>query len=312
MTISVIIPFYNERLQIPLTLDSVSAVLEETGETFEILAIDDGSEDKSVEVMIEEAKSRPYLRVLSLSRNFGKEAALCAGLDEAKGEAVIVMDGDLQHPPSYIPEMIRLWREGYKVVEGVKSFRGKESRFSKGKANFFYKLFARFSGYNLTNASDFKLLDRQVVDEWTKLRERDTFFRALSAWLGFKRTTFPFEVAERTTGDSKWGGLKLIKLSINAITSFSARPIYAIAMVGMILLLLFFILGIQTLVTYFLGRSIVGFTTVILLQLLIGGGTLFSLGLIGIYIGRIFDEVKDRPRYIISYDSQAESKDTGG
>lgn len=311
MTISVIIPFYNESAQIPVTLEHVEQILKANGISYEIVAIDDGSTDGSDQVLKDEARARAEVRVIALSRNFGKEAALCAGLDIAKGDAVIVMDGDLQHPPRYIPEMIRLWQEGYKVVEGVKATRGKESTFAKNKANFFYKLFARFSGYNLTNASDFKLLDRQVVDEWKKLRERDTFFRALSAWLGFKRTTFPFDVAERTTGDSKWGSLKLVKLSINAITSFSARPIYAIAIVGVILLLLFFILAIQTLVTYFLGKSIEGFTTVILLQLLIGGGTLSGLGLIGIYIGRIFDEVKDRPRYIISYDSAADHESVG-
>ena len=148
------------------------------------------------------------------------------------------------------------------------------------------------------------MLDRRVVDEWKKLGEHDTFFRALSAWLGFQRTTFTFEVAPRATGQSKWGILKLFKLSLNAITGFSARPIYLIAMVGLILLLFFAILGIQTLINYFSGHSIEGFTTVILLILLIGGATLLGLGLIGIYIGRIFDEVKGRPRYIVEYDSR--------
>lgn len=301
MTVSVIIPFFNEVAQIPITLDTVRQVLQGIAGSYEIIAVDDGSTDGSAALLA--SLSGPDLRVLALSRNFGKEAALCAGLDVARGDAVIVMDGDLQHPPHYIPEMLELWRSGYKVVEGVKSTRGKESLLSRLNAAFFYKTFARFSGYNLTNASDFKLLDRQVVDEWKKLGERDTFFRALSAWLGFKRTTFSFDVAPRTTGTSKWGLFKLIRLSLNAITGFSARPIYAIAIVGAILLLLFLVLGIQTLVTYFAGRSIQGFTTVILLQLLIGGGVMSGLGLIGIYIGRIFEEVKGRPRYIVEYDS---------
>lgn len=304
MTLSVIIPFFNEQKQIPLTLDTVIQVLDATGESYEIVAVDDGSTDGTRRVLSDYANATKSVRVLSLSRNFGKEAALCAGLDFADGDAVIVMDGDLQHPPSYIPEMIGLWRQGFLVVEGVKATRGKETLLSRLNAGFFYKTFAKLSGYNLTNASDFKLLDRRVVDEWKKLGEHDTFFRALSAWLGFQRTTFTFEVAPRATGQSKWGILKLFKLSLNAITGFSARPIYLIAMVGLILLLFFAILGIQTLINYFSGHSIEGFTTVILLILLIGGATLLGLGLIGIYIGRIFDEVKGRPRYIVEYDSR--------
>lgn len=304
MTLSVIIPFFNEQKQIPLTLDTVIQVLDATGESYEIVAVDDGSTDGTRRVLSDYANATKSVRVLSLSRNFGKEAALCAGLDFADGDAVIVMDGDLQHPPSYIPEMIGLWRQGFLVVEGVKATRGKETLLSRLNAGFFYKTFAKLSGYNLTNASDFKLLDRRVVDEWKKLGEHDTFFRALSAWLGFQRTTFTFEVAPRATGQSKWGILKLFKLSLNAITGFSARPIYLIAMVGLILLLFFAILGIQTLINYFSGHSIEGFTTVILLILLIGGAMLLGLGLIGIYIGRIFDEVKGRPRYIVEYDSR--------
>lgn len=304
MTLSVVIPFFNEQKQIPLTLDAVIQVLEATGTTYEIVAIDDGSTDETKKVLMEYANETKTVRVLSLSRNFGKEAALCAGLDLAAGDAVIVMDGDLQHPPSYIPEMVTLWQQGFMVVEGIKATRGKETLLSRLNAGFFYKIFAKLSGYNLTNASDFKLLDRRVVDEWKKLGEHDTFFRALSAWLGFQRTTFTFEVAPRETGKSKWGILNLFKLSLNAITGFSARPIYLIAIVGLVLLLFFAVLGIQTLINYFSGHSIEGFTTVILLILLIGGAMLLGLGLIGIYIGRIFDEVKGRPRYIVEYDSR--------
>jgi len=303
VTVSVIIPFFNEQTQIPLTIDTVRAVLDSTGETYEIIAVDDGSSDGSGDLLKSLAAAQPHMRVLAFSRNFGKEAALCAGLDAAAGDAVIVMDGDLQHPPRYIPEMLRLWREGYRVVEGVKAARGRESLMSRLNAALFYKTFARFSGYQLTNASDFKLLDRRVVNEWKQLGERETFFRALSSWLGFKRTTFSFEVAPRIRGDSKWSLFQLLKLSVNAITGFSAKPIYGVAILGGILLLIFLVLGIQTLVHYFLGQSIAGFTTVILLQLLIGGCVMSGLGLIGIYVGRIFEEVKARPRYIVAYDS---------
>jgi glycosyltransferase involved in cell wall biosynthesis len=302
LTVSVVIPFYNEAEQVALTIDAVRSVLQTAGESYEIVAIDDGSKDETAELLFCEAE-RGDVRALSFSRNFGKEAALCAGLEAAAGDAVIVMDGDLQHPPQHIPAMLSLWREGYKVVEGVKSTRGRESLLSRLNARFFYRTFARLSGYDLNNASDFKLLDREVVEEWKRLGERGTFFRALSAWLGYKRTQFTFEVAPRTTGRSGWSFFNLLKLSINAITGFSARPLYLIALIGGLLLIGFLILGIQTLISYFSGVAVEGFTTVILLQLLIGGATLSALGLIGVYIGRIFEEVKGRPRFIIERDS---------
>ncbi|NLK02338.1 MAG: glycosyltransferase family 2 protein [Clostridiaceae bacterium] len=298
--LSLIIPFYNEETQIPQTLDVCIPILEGTGSSWEIIAIDDGSTDGSWQQLTTAAAADQRIRVFHFSRNFGKEAAICAGLDLAGGDAIILMDGDLQHPPSYIPEMLALWNQGYEVVEGKKAKRGKESLWSKLNAGIFYGSFRRLSGYDLTNASDFKLLDRRVVDAWRTLPEQNTFFRALSLWLGFKRTSFSFEVAERTSGKSKWRIRDLIRLSLDAMTGFSAKPLYLISFIGLILFIIFFILGIQTLVNYFLGRAASGFTTVILLQLLIGSSTLISLGLIGIYISKIFTEIKARPRYIIS------------
>jgi dolichol-phosphate mannosyltransferase len=197
--------------------------------------------------------------------------------------------------------MIAIWQNGNAdVVEGVKSSRGKESFSTKLNALLFYKIFSKASGYELKNASDFKLLDKQVVDEWKKLGEHDTFFRALSAWLGFRRKTFEFDVPPRKTGESKWSVIHLAKLSINAITSFSALPLYMITLMGFASLFFSFIIGIQTIVKWAMGTAATGFTTVILLLLLIGGLIMISLGLIGIYIARIYTEVKGRPRYIIS------------
>ncbi|HHU06746.1 MAG TPA: glycosyltransferase [Clostridiaceae bacterium] len=297
---SLIIPFYNEEEQIPLTIAACVGVLDNTGRSWEIIAIDDGSTDNSWQLLYSAAEKDNRIRVFRFSRNFGKEAAICAGLDLAAGDAVILIDGDLQHPPASIPEMLDLWDQGYEVVEGKKSARGRESFFSRLNARIFYGSFRRLSGYDLTDASDFKLLDRKVVDAWRDLPEHNTFFRALSLWLGFKRTTFSFDVGNREKGKSKWKISGLFRLSLNAITGFSARPLYLISFFGAFLLLVFFILGIQTLINYFAGNAASGFTTVILLQLLIGGATLISLGLIGIYIGRIFSEAKGRPRYIIS------------
>lgn len=311
MKLSLLIPFYNEEQQIPITLAVVVPIMESTGMDFELILVDDGSRDKTWPV-IQEASSRdPRIIGLHFSRNFGKESAICAALDQSSGDAVILMDGDLQHPPQHIPEMVRLWREeGFDVVEGVKSTRGKESLAGRMNAKVFYGLFRRFSGYDLRNASDFKLLDRSVVEQWRRLGEHDTFFRGLSAWLGFKRTTFSFDVAARETGGTKWSVLKLAGLSINAITGFSVMPLQFITGLGLVLIFLFLILGIQTLVTWFSGQASSGFTTVIMLQLLIGGSIMLSLGLIGIYIARIFTEVKGRPRYIIS-DSTSDKIDLG-
>lgn len=284
----------------PLTLAACVSVLNDTGRNWEIIAIDDGSTDKSWQLLNSAAEKDNRIRAFHFSRNFGKESAICAGLDLAAGDAVILIDGDLQHPPALIPEMLELWDQGYEVVEGQKSDRGKESFISRFNASIFYGSFRCLSGYDLTDASDFKLLDRKVVDAWRDLPEHHTFFRALSLWLGFKRTNFSFDVAERKKGKSKWKVSGLFRLSLDAITGFSARPLYLISFLGFVLLLIFFVLGIQTLVNYFAGNSASGFTTVILLQLLIGGSILISLGLIGIYIGRIFSETKARPRYIIS------------
>lgn len=297
--ISVVIPFYNEADQVEITLEATEQVLASADLRFEILAVDDGSEDGTWDRLTAWSRGNQRIRALRLSRNFGKEAAICAGLDQARGQAVIVMDGDLQHPPQYIPEMVRLWQEGHDIVEGVKTA-GESKLKNRLTSTLFYAVFKKTSGISLKNASDFKLLDRKVVDYWKTLPEKDTFFRALSAWMGFHRASFPFVVGERKSGNSKWGFRKLLKLSISALTGFSSRPLLLISSMGTFFLLVFLGLSIQTLVMYFRGRAATGFTTVILLQLLIGSIILISLGLIGIYIDSLFREVKARPRYFIS------------
>jgi len=310
LKLSLIIPFFNEEKQIPITISTVFPIMDSLDCDYEILLIDDGSDDRTWNLLEQAAfYSRPAnprglegaVSAIRFSRNFGKEAAICAGLHYASGDAVILMDGDLQHPPEKIPMMVDYWKNGdVDIVEGVKSKRGKESFTQKMNAFLFYKIFSKASGYDLQNASDFKLLDRKVVREWKRLGESETFFRALSVWLGFHRITFEFEVPKRSFGKSKWSVLKLAKLSMNAITSFSTLPLHLITLLGIASLFLSVLLGIQTLVRWASGTAADGFTTVILLQLFIGGLTIISLGLIGIYIARIFTEVKARPRYIVS------------
>lgn len=297
---SLLIPFYNEEAQVSITIDTVHKIMSSLDGGFELLLVDDGSKDRTWQEFLKSAEKYPQIRALKFSRNFGKEAAICAAMQEAKGDAVILIDGDLQHPPQLIPQMVQLWHDGYEVIEAKKNSRGKESIFSKLAANSFYKLFSGTGEINLKDASDFKLLDRKVVDAFNQFSERGTFFRGLSAWLGFKRKEIFFDVADRQTGVSKWNLSNKIRLSIDAISAFSSKPLELIFLIGLLFIFVGLILGIQTLVKFCLGHAAIGFTTVILLELIIGGLILLSLGVIGIYISRIYDEVKGRPRYIIS------------
>ena len=310
MELIVLMPFYNEEKQIPITISRLIPLMDPLKIEYCLLLVDDGSKDGTWDAISTGVRSYPdKVRGLRLSRNFGKEAAICAGLDAADADAVILMDGDLQHPPEYIPEMLRLWRDGgYDIVEGVKSTRGKESLGSRINAAVFYGLFHKVSGYQLANASDFKLLDHKVVLKWREFTEHSTFFRGLSAWLGFNRVTFPFEVADRQTGESRWSVGKLIALSINAITSFSAMPLQMITTIGIAFMIGALALLIQTLFNFFTGHAANGFTTIIVVELVVGACIMISLGLIGTYIARIFEEVKNRPRYVVSEDTGISSK----
>jgi glycosyltransferase involved in cell wall biosynthesis len=299
--ISIVIPVYEEEKQIRQSLQIIHAILAGNDINYEFILVDDGSKDNTWREIKQASLEFPEIHAIRLSRNFGKEAALCAGLEAVNGDACIVMDADLQHPPEVIPEMIRLWREeGYEIVEGVKSSRGKESIVNKTGALLFYNLLRRLSGIDLNKASDFKLLDAKVVSSWHLMGERNTFFRAMSAWVGFSRTSIPFVVAERAKGKSKWSIFRLFKLAINAITAFSSLPLQIVTFLGAIFLIGSFFLGIQTLYMKFVGIAVSGFTTVILLLLIIGSALMISLGIIGTYIDKIFDEVKFRPRYIIA------------
>lgn len=299
--ISLVIPVYNEGQHIGDSIQAIRSILIRSQIDYQFVLIDDGSRDDTWQVLQQLSRDMPGIKALKLSRNFGKEAALCAGLDAADGDACVVMDADLQHPPELIPEMVRLWQEDdYDVVEGIKSSRGKEGLFYKLGARIFYRTFRRLSGLDLRKASDFKLMDRKVVEAWQQMPERDTFFRGMSAWVGFKRYRLPFAVERRVAGSSKWSPIKLGKLFITAITAFSSLPLQIITFLGGIFFVGSLFLGAQTLYMKFSGIAYTGFTTVILLQLIIGSALMLSLGIIGTYLARIYDEVKCRPRYLIS------------
>lgn len=298
--LSLVIPVYNEEKQILKTIEAVCKVLKTVTDDYRLIIVDDGSKDGTWAVLKELSAKDPRLKILRFSRNFGKEAAIMAGLSRAESKACIIMDADLQHPPELIPEMVRLWQEGYEVVEAVKEDRGQESSVSRFSASLFYKIMNRLSGFNLENASDFKLMDKKVVAALLQMPERETFFRGMSAWVGYTRKEIYFKVPQRETGKSRWSPLKLVRLAITAFTSFSSLPLQFVTFIGILFLLGSVVLGIQTLVMKLRGLAIGGFTTVILLLLIVGSCLMISLGMIGMYIARIYNEVKARPRYIIS------------
>ncbi len=298
--LSIIIPSYNEQGNIERTFLAIQEVLQQNQIPFELIFVDDGSKDETYLRIQEVSATYAEAKGLSFSRNFGKEAAIFAGLEAATGDCCLIMDCDLQHPVTIIPEMIRLWEEGYEVIEGVKSSRGKESFLHKFCAKSFYRLISKATQIDMSHASDFKLLDRKAVNSLLILPERAPFFRALSSWIGFRTISIPFEVQEREIGTSKWSVWSLTKYALRNITSFSGAPMQFVSIMGWVMLLASVILGIQSLYKYFSGTALEGFTTVILLLLIIGSILMISLGIIGHYISRIYDEIKARPRYIIS------------
>lgn len=298
--LSVILPSYNEEKMIPIAARTVTEVLDGAGIEHELLFVDDGSRDKTWEEIETAAQGNRHVVGVHFSRNFGKEAAMFAGLEQARGDCCVVIDCDLQHPPEKIVEMYRLWEEGYEVVEGIKEDRGEESGLHRLAAKSFYGLISHATGLNMADSSDFKLLDRKVVDALNQMPERNVFFRALSFWVGFKRTTVSYRVQERTAGESKWSTRSLIKYAINNIGSFSSAPLHVITLLGVLMLITAVVFGVVALVQKFTGVAIGGFTTVILLLLFTGSVIMISLGIIGYYIARIYEELKGRPRYIIS------------
>jgi glycosyltransferase involved in cell wall biosynthesis len=299
--ISVVIPLYKEAANLRPLLSGVTTALATTGSPFELIVIDDGSPDETWQILSEEAKALPNLHGLRLSRNFGKELALCAGLERARGEAVIVMDGDGQHPPKLLPEMVRLWQtSGVDIVEAVKSKRGPETFTQRFGALLFYVFLNKLAGVNLKGISDFKLMSRRALDAWLQMEERNVFFRGMTAWLGFARVQIPFEVSVRAAGETGWSFPKRFKLALTGLSAFSWLPLQFVTLAGLIFFVFSILFGIYTLALQLAGRSVSGFATVILLLLIIGSLLMLSLGIIGEYLARIYEEVKRRPRYVIA------------
>lgn len=298
--LSVIVPAYNEAPMIAKTAGTIASILEQAKIPYEVIFVNDGSKDDTWEKIKAVEKEQDHIRGIHFSRNFGKESAMFAGLFYAKGDCCVLIDCDLQHPPEKIVEMYHLWEEGYEIVEAVKASRGQESLFHTMGAKGFYALISMATGIDMQRASDFKLLDRKAVTTLLNMKEKNVFFRALSSWIGFRTIQIEFEVQERTEGESKWSPWALVKYAISNISSFSSAPMQIVTVMGFLMLLLSVVLGVNALYQKFTGVALGGFTTVILLQLFTGSMIMISLGIIGYYISKIYEEVKGRPRYIVS------------
>ncbi len=298
--LSVIVPAYNEELSCEKAYDRISEVLCKNNIDFEIIFVDDGSLDSTYDVIKKLSESAENVRGLHFSRNFGKEAAISAGLANAAGDCAVVMDCDLQHPPEKIAEMYGLWEKGYEIVEGVKTDRGEESACHRLFAKCFYSVIGKLSGFDMANSSDFKLVDRRVIDILNRIPERRGFFRAITHWVGFKKAEVEFEVAKRTEGESKWSASELVKYALSNIAAYSAAPMQIVTALGFVMLFIAVVLGVWALVDKLSGRALEGITTVIFIMIFIGSIMMISLGIIGYYVARIYEEIKGRPKYIVA------------
>ncbi len=297
--LSVVIPAFNEQENIPAAAEKLSEILSPVTD-FELIFVDDGSRDNTWNIIKELSEKDKSVKGLHFSRNFGKEGAIFAGLKAASGDCVAVIDCDLQHPPQLLPDMLSAWKNGAEVVEAVKSSRGKEGIIYKLFAKSFYRMMKNSSDINLDGASDYKLMDRKVVDALNDMPERLTFFRALSCWVGFKTERIEFDVAPRNAGKTKWSFRKLFKYALSSITSFTNVPMQIITVSGILFFIFAVILGIQTIVNFCMGTAADGFSTVILLILIVGSILMLGIGIIGYYLSKIYEEIKCRPRYIVS------------
>lgn len=298
--LSVVLPAYNEEQMLAKTCRTLKKILDLAEINYELVIVDDGSTDQTWKIIEETAEKDRNVTGVHFSRNFGKEAAIVAGLAQASGNAVAVMDCDLQHPPEVLVKMYRLWEQGYEVVEGIKKSRGTETVFHRKSAGFFYRIMSRATGFNMENASDFKLLDQKAVESVLSMPERSMFFRATSSWVGFKRTSVLFEVQKREAGESKWSTGSLIRYAFRNIVAFTTLPLQFVTIGAGGCFICSLLLLIYSLVRYFTGHAVEGYTTLLIVMLFIGSAVMMSLGIIGYYIARIYEEVKRRPRYIVS------------
>ncbi|RPI82147.1 MAG: glycosyltransferase [Nitrosopumilales archaeon] len=298
--ISIVVPVFAEAPNLHNLVEQIKKNVDLISETYEIIFVDDGSNDESWDVIKKITTVMPEIKAVRFSRNFGKEYALFAGLKEAKGDVVITIDSDMQHPPELIPVLYEMWKsQAAEVIDVIKKERQHESLFNRIAAKLFYLTFDKLSGLDVSNSTDYKLLDRKVVDSLIQFQETHLFYRGLLVWMGFKHVNIKIEVNDRTRGVSKWGFTKLAKYALNNIFNYSSKPLVLIGLFGLLFIISATILMFISLIRLMTGTTLGGFPTVIILQLFIGGIIIFSITLIGAYIAKIYDEVKSRPKYII-------------
>ncbi len=309
--IDIIIPCCNEAENITYIITEIDRYIKNLNYKYEITFIDDGSTDGTYNKILESAGAREDIRVIKLSRNFGKESALRAGIELCDADAAIIIDGDLQHPPYLIPSLIAEWERGANVVDAVKIRRQKENILIKYLSISFYNLMNSLTNMDFAGSSDYKLIDRKAIELLKTLNEKNRFFRGLTNWIGLQHCKIEFKVEDRKSGKSKWGLTKLIRLSLDAITSYTSKPLHIVTFLGLFTLLFSIVLGLQTLYMKIYGHAVSGFTTVILIVLLLSSIIMISIGILGMYLSRIYDEVKNRPIFIIEeYRKAGETKES--
>lgn len=307
--LSIVMPAYNESAGIENALNQIVSLLETLTIIWEIIVVDDGSSDQTYQKICALSKADPRIKGLALSRNFGKESALFAGLEYASGEAVVTIDADLQHPPALIPEMLAKWRSGVQIVHAVKRTRAKESLGKVACAAWVNQWVSKLGGIDINNSSDYKLLDREIIDILVnQLPERERFFRGLTSWIGFTEDYIYFDVEDRQGDRSKWSFWGLFELSVTALTSFTSLPLRIVTLLGLIMLILGFFIASEALWSLTQGRAVSGFATIIISLLLIGSFIMISLGIIGEYIAKIYEEVKARPLYLLKASTGVEKR----
>lgn len=298
--VSIIIPVHNEQDNLTELISAIEAETRPLEIRHEVIVIDDGSTDVTWSILQKLGGDSPVIRAVRFSRNFGKEAAIAAGLTAARGDAAIIMDADFQHPPALIAGMVAQWRTGkYDVIDAIKTDRGDESWCYRIASGLFYRLIAGLSEINIRQKSDFCLLDRRVIANWLQFKERGLFFRGMSEWMGGRRATLPFAVPQRNAGRTRWTLRKLAEMAISGITCFTSLPLRLVTVIGILFFIFAIIVGGRIIVVKLTGQVLDGLTTVILLILLTGSMVMIALGIIGEYIARIFNEVKARPRYLV-------------
>lgn len=308
---SVVVPVFNEEEVLPETYRRLTEVMEGLAAPYEIVFVDDGSKDRSPEILDGLARRDPRVRVIHFSRNFGHQAAITAGMDHARGEAVIVIDADLQDPPEVIPKMVAKWQEGYEVVYGKRAKREGETLFKRLTASFFYRLLRMMTEIDIPlDTGDFRLVDRKVLEVMKLLREKNRFIRGLVAWVGFRQVALEYVRHKRFAGTTKYPLRKMLKLAWDGITAFSNKPLKVAAYLGFALSFLSFIYLLVIVVSKLLGRSTVpGWASLAVINLFFSGVILIILGIMGEYLGRIYDEAKNRPLYIVDRVVESEKGD---